>query len=59
MSFAKYPAAAPADQALYQTLAFWDQRDDSGALVEAGDYRIVGRFYIYYDPIIEVGIEVR
>lgn len=53
------PAAAPADAALYQTLAFWDQRDERGALVEPGDYRIVGVFYIYYDPVIEVGIEVR
>ncbi len=59
VSVAPEPGAAAPDAALYQTLAFWDQRDANGALVEAGDYRIVGVFYIYYDPVIELPVEVR
>lgn len=59
VALAPEPGAAAADAALYQTLAFWDQRDASGALVEPGEYRIVGVFYIYYDPVIELSVEVR
>lgn len=59
VSVAPEPGAAAPDAALYQTLAFWDQRDSNGTLVEAGDYRIVGVFYIYYDPVIELPVQVR
>ncbi len=51
-------AAAP-DPTLYQTLAFWDQRDANGEPVSSGSYRIEGRFYIYYDPVVDLTIQVR
>ena len=55
------PGAAPdaEDAALkYQLRAFWDLRDDSGALVPSGDYVIYGRFYLYYDPVVKLPITV-
>lgn len=42
----------------YQTLAFWDLKDDAGAPVAAGTYTILGRFYLYYDPIVQLNVVV-
>ncbi len=43
----------------YQLQAFWDLKDDSGAAVTPGTYRIKGRFYLYYDPVVTIDVEVR
>jgi len=42
----------------YQTLAFWDLRDQRGELVPPGIYRIYGRFFLYYDPVVYLDIAV-
>ncbi len=42
----------------YQTLAFWDLRDQQGNLVPPGVYRIYGRFFLYYDPVVFLDITV-
>ncbi|GIW45105.1 MAG: hypothetical protein KatS3mg077_2387 [Candidatus Binatia bacterium] len=42
----------------YQTLAFWDLRDLHGELVPPGVYRIYGRFFLYYDPVVYLDITV-
>ncbi len=42
----------------YQLQAFWDLRDEFGATVEAGTYRIKGRFYLYYDPVVTIDITI-
>jgi len=42
----------------YQSLAFWDLKDDKGAIVPPGTYTLRGRFYLYYDPIIELPLVV-
>lgn len=55
------PAGAPdgVDAALkYQTKAFWDLKDDQGATVPPGVYTIRGRFYLYFDPVVEIDVKV-
>jgi hypothetical protein len=43
----------------YQLLAFWDLKDEQGETVAPGTYTIFGRFYLYYDPIVSIDVEVR
>ncbi len=45
-------------QLRYQLQAFWDLKDDSGSAVGPGTYRIKGRFYLYYDPVVTIDIDV-
>ncbi len=45
-------------QLRYQLQAFWDLKDDGGSAVAAGTYRIKGRFYLYYDPVVTIDIQV-
>ncbi len=45
-------------QLRYQLQAFWDLKDDSGSAVAPGTYRIKGRFYLYYDPVVTIDIDV-
>lgn len=55
------PNAAPGhDEAAvkYQLRAFWDLKDDNGQAVPPGTYTVFGRFYLYYDPVVSVNIEV-
>jgi hypothetical protein len=55
------PGAAPGrDEALlkYQLRAFWDLKDDNGQPVPPGTYQIHGRFYLYYDPVVSIEVEV-
>ena len=54
------PAAPGRDEAVlkYQLKAFWDLKDDAGAAVPPGAYTIHGRFYLYYDPVVSLGITV-
>ena len=55
------PAAAPGlDAAIlkYQLLAFWDLKDDNGNAVAADTYTIYGRFYLYYDPVVSLGVTI-
>lgn len=55
------PAGAPElddAQLRYQLLAFWDLKDNSGNAVPPGEYRIKGRFYLYYDPVVTIDISV-
>ena len=55
------PVGAPerADAVLkYQLKAFWDLKDDNGAAVPSGSYSIRGRFYLYYDPVVEIAVRV-
>jgi hypothetical protein len=55
------PAAAPGrDQETlkYQLRAFWDLKDEHGNPVSDGTYQIVGRFYLYYDPVVKLTIRV-
>lgn len=42
----------------YQLQAFWDLKDDAGTTVAPGTYRIKGRFYLYYDPVVTIDISV-
>lgn len=42
----------------YQWLAFWDLKDDLGGVVSPGIYTILGRFYLYYDPIVRIDVAV-
>ncbi|MCX8071120.1 MAG: Ig-like domain-containing protein [Candidatus Binatia bacterium] len=42
----------------YQTRAFWDLRDQRGELVPPGVYRIYGRFFLYYDPVVYIDVTV-
>jgi len=42
----------------YQLRAFWDLKDESGAPVVPGTYTIYGRFYLYYDPVVSIDVEV-
>jgi hypothetical protein len=50
-------AGAQADfDPIYQYSAVWDRTSDSGAPVAPGAYTIAGRFYIYYDPVVRLGI---
>ena len=43
----------------YQLLAFWDLKDEEGSAVPPGTYTIYGRFYLYYDPVVSLEVEVR
>jgi hypothetical protein len=55
------PAAAPGyDQAVlkYQLRAFWDLKGDDGQPVAPGTYTIYGRFYLYYDPVVSIDVQV-
>lgn len=42
----------------YQLRAFWDLKNDAGNAVPPGTYRIKGRFYLYYDPVVTIDVEV-
>jgi hypothetical protein len=42
----------------YQLKAFWDLKDGNGAAVPAGKYTIRGRFYLYYDPVVQIEVNV-
>lgn len=50
--------AAETLEPIYQYLTSWDLTDDSGEPVPPGPYVVAGRFYIYYDPVIHLGITV-
>ena len=55
------PAAAPGyDEAAvkYQLRAFWDLKGDDGQPVLPGTYTIYGRFYLYYDPVVSIDVNV-
>jgi hypothetical protein len=45
-------------QLRYQLRAFWDLKSELGSAVPPGTYRIKGRFYLYYDPVVTIDIEV-
>lgn len=42
----------------YQLTAFWDLKDAMGQPVPPGTYTIRGRFYLYYDPVVEISVRV-
>lgn len=42
----------------YQNRAVWDLRDSTGERVPPGVYRIYGRFYLYYDPVVFLDVVV-
>lgn len=42
----------------YQNRAVWDLRDSNGNRVEPGVYRIYGRFYLYYDPVVFLDVVI-
>jgi hypothetical protein len=46
-------------QLKYQLLAFWDLKDEDGQTVPPGTYTIFGRFYLYYDPVVQLDVTVR
>jgi hypothetical protein len=48
-----------AEQLKYQLLAFWDLKDDEDAPVPPGTYTVYGRFYLYYDPVVQLDLTVR
>jgi len=50
--------AAEALEPIYQYLTSWDLTDDTGEPVPPGPYVVAGRFYIYYDPVIRLGVTV-
>ena len=55
------PTAAPGrDEAVlkYQLRAFWDLKGDNGQPVTPGTYTIYGRFYLYYDPVVSIDVDV-
>lgn len=55
------PGAAPGrdqQETKYQLRAFWDLKDETGAPVPDGTYQIVGRFYLYYDPVVTLNVIV-
>jgi hypothetical protein len=55
------PAAAPGrDEAAvkYQLRAFWDLKGEDGQPVQPGTYTIYGRFYLYYDPVVRIDVDV-
>lgn len=43
----------------YQLAAFWDLKDERGETVPPGTYAIRGRFYLYYDPVVEIAVRVK
>jgi hypothetical protein len=56
------PASAAefaAEELKYQLLAFWDLHADDGTPVAPGTYTILGRFYLYYDPVVRLEVTVR
>lgn len=55
------PTTAPQyDQAVlkYQLRAFWDLKGDDGQPVTPGTYTIYGRFYLYFDPVVSIDVDV-
>lgn len=54
------PSAPGRDEAAlrYQLTAFWDLKDAAGQPVPPGTYTIFGRFYLYYDPVVELTVRV-
>jgi probable HAF family extracellular repeat protein len=55
------PAAAPGrDEAVlkYQLRAFWDLKGEDGQPVAPGTYTIYGRFYLYFDPVVSIDLDV-
>lgn len=54
------PGAPQQDEAAtrYQTRAFWDLKDDAGEVVAPGIYTIYGRFYLYFDPVVQIDVAV-
>jgi hypothetical protein len=42
----------------YQLRAFWDLKDELGQTVAPGTYTVFGRFYLYYDPIVTIDVQV-
>jgi hypothetical protein len=42
----------------YQLRAYWDLKDEQGNPVPPGRYAVYGRFFLYYDPIVRLGIDV-
>lgn len=55
------PAGAPdrdAEATKYQLRAFWDLKDEAGQTVPPGLYTVYGRFYLYYDPVVKISIQV-
>ncbi len=54
------PGALDRDEAAvrYQLKAFWDLKDEAGDPVPPGDYEIRGTFYLYYDPVVTIGVTV-
>ncbi|HVO24812.1 MAG TPA: Ig-like domain-containing protein [Candidatus Margulisiibacteriota bacterium] len=54
-------ATAPGrDEAVlkYQLRAFWDLKGDDGQPVAPGTYTIYGRFYLYFDPVVSIDVDV-
>jgi hypothetical protein len=51
-------ALEAAEQLKYQLRAFWDLKTDHGTPVPAGTYTIYGRFFLYYDPIVQIDVDV-
>jgi hypothetical protein len=47
------------ERLLYQWQAFWDLKTDTGAPVPTGTYTIYGRFYLYYDPVVQLALTVQ
>lgn len=43
---------------IYQYSTTWNRTDDSGLPAGAGTYTIAGRFYIYFDPVIRLNINL-
>lgn len=54
------PGAPEFDDAVtrFQLKAFWDLKDDRGNLVTPGRYTIHGRFYLYFDPVVSIDIDI-
>jgi hypothetical protein len=47
------------EQLKYQWRASWDLKTDQGTSVQPGVYTIYGRFYLYYDPVVQIDITIR
>jgi len=52
------PLSQDAAALKYQLRAYWDLKDDAGRSVPPGNYTIYGRFYLYYDPVIAIPVNV-
>jgi hypothetical protein len=57
-AFAPAPSDGGEDVLKYQVRAFWDLKDDAGTPVAPGQYQIVGRFYLYYDPVVSLTVRI-